>query len=61
MMIFVVLGVLLGGLAVSGCGDSSEDPSPAPDYAKKLAGAPAPLAAAAEAAAPADPDARAQA
>lgn len=44
-MVFVVLGALLGGLAVSGCGDSGEDPSPPPDYSKKLAGAPAPLAA----------------
>ena len=44
VVVFVVLGALLGGLAVAGCGDSSEEPSPAPDYAKKLAGAPAPLA-----------------
>lgn len=41
----MVLGVALAGLTVSGCGSDSEAPSPAPDYAKKLAGSPAPLAA----------------
>lgn len=44
-LVFAVLGVLLAGLAFAGCGESSEEPSPAPDYARKLAGAPAPLAA----------------
>jgi thiol-disulfide isomerase/thioredoxin len=44
LLVFVLLGALLVGLILSGCGESDDGPSPAPDYAKKLAGAPAPLA-----------------
>lgn len=44
LAVLALLIVALGGLLVAGCGDSGEAPSPPPDYAKKLAGAPAPLA-----------------
>ena len=44
LLVFALLCVACTGLVLAGCGDNGEDPSPAPDYAKKLAGAPAPLA-----------------
>lgn len=45
ILVLALLGSLLAGAVFSGCGDSSDDVSPPPDYAKKLAGSPAPLAA----------------
>ncbi|MBN8868896.1 MAG: TlpA family protein disulfide reductase [Solirubrobacterales bacterium] len=44
LAVLALLIVALSGLVLAGCGKSDEPPSPAPDYAKKLAGAPAPLA-----------------
>lgn len=44
LLVFTVLTALFGAAVLSGCGSEGEEPSPAPDYAKKLAGAPAPLA-----------------
>ena len=44
LLVLTVLLTVLGGLLLAGCGGEGEEPSPAPDYAKKLAGAPAPLA-----------------
>jgi len=44
LVLLILLVVAAGALAMTGCGKSDEAPSPAPDYAKKLAGAPAPLA-----------------
>ncbi|MBN8866618.1 MAG: TlpA family protein disulfide reductase [Solirubrobacterales bacterium] len=43
----LVLAVLCAGLLglIAGCGSGDEDAPPPPDYAKKLAGSPAPLAA----------------
>lgn len=43
-VVLTLLAMGLAGLVLAGCGDSGEEPSPAPDYASKLAGAPAPLA-----------------
>ncbi len=37
--------VILGAVALAGCGGSDDDIAPPPDYAKALAGSPAPLAA----------------
>jgi thiol-disulfide isomerase/thioredoxin len=39
-----LLALVLGAAVLSGCGESGEEPSPAPDYSARLAGAPAPLA-----------------
>lgn len=44
-MLLTLLTATLAGLAVTGCGSGEEDAPPAPDYAKELAGSPAPLAA----------------
>lgn len=43
-LVLTLLALVFGTAALAGCGESGEDPSPAPDYSAKLAGAPAPLA-----------------
>ena len=43
-VVFSLLAALHAGLVLGGCGEDGDEPSPAPDYAKKLAGAPPKLA-----------------
>ena len=43
-LVSLVLAAALGAAALSGCGSSEDESSPAPDYSARLAGAPAPLA-----------------
>lgn len=41
----LLLAAALAGASLAGCGSGGEEAPPAPDYAQKLAGSPAPLAA----------------
>lgn len=44
LTVLALLGALLGGLVLAGCGEEGNEPSPGPNYEKALAGAPPRLA-----------------